>query len=155
MPAFESRRVRTHPRTVTSWSTVTRPWSTSATGTTLIIFSLLIVWKRSSFVRPQRGDTYVTWRAPSDKQNSQRKGGFRKLILSQREERDGGAHFINGANTHYSIITLISCLAFCIETIVLNDLMLPEAKNSSRVSISYSAISRTFITSRKSKSPVT
>ncbi len=43
MPAFESRRVRTHPRTVTSLSTATRPWSTSATGTTLIIFSLLIV----------------------------------------------------------------------------------------------------------------
>ena len=45
MPALESRRVRTHPRTVTSWSTATRPWSTSATGTTLIIFSLLIVGK--------------------------------------------------------------------------------------------------------------
>lgn len=45
MPAFESRRVRTHPRTVTSLSTATRPWSTSATGTTLIIFSLLIVGK--------------------------------------------------------------------------------------------------------------
>ncbi len=70
MPAFESRRVRTHPRTVTSLSTATRPWSTSATGTTLIIFSLLIVGKINT-CPPVNGDTYVTWHLQSDKQNSQ------------------------------------------------------------------------------------
>ena len=71
MPAFESRRVRTHPRTVTSLSTATRPWSTSATGTTLIIFSLLIVGKNKHLSTRKWGDTSVTWHLQSDKQNSQ------------------------------------------------------------------------------------
>lgn len=70
MPAFESRRVRTHPRTVTSLSTATRPWSTSATGTTLIIFS--VNSRKNKHLSTRKwGDTYVTWHLQSDKQNSQ------------------------------------------------------------------------------------
>lgn len=70
MPAFESRRVRTHPRTVTSLSTATRPWSTSATGTTLIIFSLLIVGKINT-CPPVNGGIPMLRHLQSDKQNSQ------------------------------------------------------------------------------------
>jgi hypothetical protein len=48
------------------WSTATRPWSTSATGTTLIIFSLLIVGK-NKHLSTLMGDIYVTCHPLSDK----------------------------------------------------------------------------------------
>ncbi|EDV5127625.1 hypothetical protein JR32_003151 [Salmonella enterica] len=58
---------------MTSWSTATRPWSTSATGTTLIIFSLLIVGKNKHLSTRNGWYSYVTWHLQSDKQKSQLK----------------------------------------------------------------------------------
>ncbi|RNT35337.1 hypothetical protein B9037_006280 [Klebsiella aerogenes] len=62
---------------MTSLSTATRPWSTSATGTTLIIFSLYSPIKKS--LPLQRGDIYVTCHLPSDKQNSHMGGRISEI----------------------------------------------------------------------------